>query len=870
MRRDVQCTCEGSHHANSAPSQAHWGTIPGDSVWDAVHEVNLGLVALTSNGLLSLSAGSAAGTSSWSAVQVTPPLPQTFPQQGRLVLTPAGALSAIVSPAAVRLLACSKGACVSKAVPAGFGEVSDAACIPASTSGCQSIWVAASTGLWEVDLSTGSVRRVTAAPQTAVAAAADGSQVFSGGQRFVSHWTPTPPKLVRREWVTNVTSGEGGVYDGVVTAMTMAPDGTLFVATPQALNVRYANRTVVRVAGLQGLVVGNLTSVAVGTAQEVDQRSAALAGGGGQSTWQLVLGSTQGSATVQLGGAPSSNPGTWTNWRFFNGPRYLPTLSAARGAVGNAVARVVAGQWSPGADQWVSSPLIVTTAGLSALAPQVWTLAKKAAAMEVIQARHNRHGMTSDCSLLEFGNFTSCTNHPSDNNGLWTSLVVAAEAMRWAVTKDPTAAEAALAYLQGMHLLVQVTGVNGLMARSAVSPGESTGPGGTWHNSTAPGLEGWQWKGDTSSDEVTGHTFAYPIAASLLGPLQMPSPAWAPGSPGGHADDVALTLLHTIVSYIAANNMTLVDVTGLPTRWGHWDPPTMNRNRVYSDGRGVNSLQALAFLQAGAVTAHPQAPFAKHLLGTYASLVHQHDYGGNVVNLKIESPVDDNYSDDELTFLPLYLFAACNAAAGPSALDATDVQAGFRRTFDFVRPWRSDLWGAIWLASGGAAWSAGAPSPLAAACAAVGGGDNATSTASAATSSSPLDDMAELGASSLRGRHAQPSGQTLSGEQQPVQDAAYTAAVAEDIAWNLRTWPLDLVDWPVDNSNRLDVFFRRSPNRFGRSNSDSVRVLPANERAQFRWNGNPHALSGGSGRNEYDAGAWLLPYWLARYHDILQ
>ncbi len=54
--------------------------------------------------------------------------------------------------------------------------------------------------------------------------------------------------------------------------------------------------------------------------------------------------------------------------------------------------------------------------------------------MEVVQARHNRLGLSGDCFLDTFGNIPSCLNHDNDNNGLWTSLVVAAEAFRYAVT----------------------------------------------------------------------------------------------------------------------------------------------------------------------------------------------------------------------------------------------------------------------------------------------------------------------------------------------------------------------------------------------------------------------------------------------------
>ena len=46
-------------------------------------------------------------------------------------------------------------------------------------------------------------------------------------------------------------------------------------------------------------------------------------------------------------------------------------------------------------------------------------------------------------------------------------------------------------------------------------------------------------------------------------------------------------------------------------------------------------------------------------------------------------------------------------------------------------------------------------------------------------------------------------------------------------------------------------------------------MVPANERSQGLWNADPYSVSGGSGMDEWDAGAWLLPYWMARYHGLI-
>jgi hypothetical protein len=46
-------------------------------------------------------------------------------------------------------------------------------------------------------------------------------------------------------------------------------------------------------------------------------------------------------------------------------------------------------------------------------------------------------------------------------------------------------------------------------------------------------------------------------------------------------------------------------------------------------------------------------------------------------------------------------------------------------------------------------------------------------------------------------------------------------------------------------------------------------VLPANERTQGRWNGDPFDLDGGDGMNEDDPGAFILSFWAARDAGLL-
>ena len=74
--------------------------------------------------------------------------------------------------------------------------------------------------------------------------------------------------------------------------------------------------------------------------------------------------------------------------------------------------------------------------------------------------------------------------------------------------------------------------------------------------------------------------------------------------------------------------------------------------------------------------------------------------------------------------------------------------------------------------------------------------------------------------------------------------------------------------WPQENSQRADVSFSELPNRFGKR--VLTRVVPADERAFQKWNGDPYSPDGGhDGRVEDDGAAYLLPYWMGRFHGFI-
>mmetsp|Transcript_69014 Transcript_69014/g.138797 ORF Transcript_69014/g.138797 Transcript_69014/m.138797 type:complete len:110 (+) Transcript_69014:3891-4220(+) len=99
------------------------------------------------------------------------------------------------------------------------------------------------------------------------------------------------------------------------------------------------------------------------------------------------------------------------------------------------------------------------------------------------------------------------------------------------------------------------------------------------------------------------------------------------------------------------------------------------------------------------------------------------------------------------------------------------------------------------------------------------------------------------------------------------------ASDASVAVWSLQKWPLDQVEWAVGTEQRSDVLVGKRSSRFGTSQSNKAKLLPPNERLQPRWNADPWDLNGAltspGGSSEADPGAFLLAYWMARFHGLI-
>jgi hypothetical protein len=83
----------------------------------------------------------------------------------------------------------------------------------------------------------------------------------------------------------------------------------------------------------------------------------------------------------------------------------------------------------------------------------------------------------------------------------------------------------------------------------------------------------------------------------------------------------------------------------------------------------------------------------------------------------------------------------------------------------------------------------------------------------------------------------------------------------------LRDWPLDMVEWTVDNSQREDVVMDRTP---GRDPGYLTRILPRSEMGLCMFDQEPYrAVIGRGGDREDKPGDWLLSYWMGRYYGLI-
>ena len=289
-----------------------------------------------------------------------------------------------------------------------------------------------------------------------------------------------------------------------------------------------------------------------------------------------------------------------------------------------------------------NSILILTDKGLSQICTKEMTLYDKAMFYEKqVRERHIRNGFNATVTSMVNGDVTTGSLEDSDNDGLWTSMYLAGETFRYAVTKSDEALLNIRESLDALERLYTINSIPGFPSRSFERTGYNKNDS-PWRKAKDPE---WDWKSTTSSDEAIGHVFVFGAIAELVEVPELRTRA--------------VMLIDTLMSHILKNNYYMIDWNGEPTRWGRWNPEYVNARPENVGDRKICSSNITAMLQT-AYHFTKKEKYKKAIL----SLMKDHGYLTNLMRPmksigvapadadELSKDLSDewNHSDDEMYF----------------------------------------------------------------------------------------------------------------------------------------------------------------------------------------------------------------------------
>ncbi|HEY5925360.1 MAG TPA: hypothetical protein VIV11_26935 [Kofleriaceae bacterium] len=226
-----------------------------------------------------------------------------------------------------------------------------------------------------------------------------------------------------------------------------------------------------------------------------------------------------------------------------------------------------------------------------------------------------------------------------ENDGLFSGLLLAAQAYRYAVTHDPAARDAIAVLMRGQELRMAITGVPGLFTRQLIPPGipglscptdpmmyvptpdkrgnkwvrigadgcaQTADAAGTFTSTTHCGLTqfaNWCFLDNISQDEYVGHIFALGAIARLVDDAELRLSA--------------LDMLQQIGEHLRTHDMRFVDWDGRVTQWGKLYPGAPGDTPGYLAVLGSSMI-------ANAALADPALEsYARDTATTYAASLDQ-------------------------------------------------------------------------------------------------------------------------------------------------------------------------------------------------------------------------------------------------------
>ena len=413
-----------------------------------------------------------------------------------------------------------------------------------------------------------------------------------------------------------------------------------------------------------------------------------------------------------------------------------------------------------------------TDKGISIIESKMLTLEEKADYYNILlQNYFSRHGFTPSRKLNSF-DFLDGKPGISDNDGLWTAVYMASECYRYAVTKDAGALENARERMNALLLLTEITGIKGFTARAVRYPDDDGFDNGSkeWHKTPDGKCE---WKGETSSDEMTGHFMGFSVYYDLC------------------ADDEEKekikTALVNITEHIISNNYRLIDADGKPTTWACWDPEELNHSDKWYTERGINSLEFLAFLKA---TYHVSGYEKYNKL--YREFAVKYSYALNAFQFKIKD-AHLMHIDDNLAFLSLLTLLRLEDDEALKSL----YLCGLEDAWEYEKVERQPLFSFV---------------------------------------------------------HA-----VFTGRDSDIAQGVQT----------LREIPLDLVKYKYYNSKRKDIILDTEQDAWGEKRQ-ALSPVAADEQNVYHASQNIFTLDYDGSFSAQEPGVFLLPYWFARYYNLIE